>query len=172
MLHLFDVWTNVLARGNACRKRQGHPGVGQGNILSVTLSPPSSSFYSQGLLWIFGYSAFSPWPGTNKYKPQNLCRGSVSLSLSLLLFLLWLSLMLAKQRHQHVLAFPGVIYEVVRVEGDAAQTRFTCTRSQCWLCHVFIVEPRRPLQLLVNVSVFVFLSFGCLNHLFQIMLKI
>lgn len=26
----------------------------------------------------------------------------------------------------------------------------------CWLRHVFIVEPQRPLQLLVNVSVFLF----------------
>lgn len=99
----------VLAWGNACRKRQGHPGVGQGNILSVTLSLPSSSFYSQGLLWIFGYSAFSPWPSTNKYKPQNLCRGSLSLAASFMT--LWTTsffwdpcyTVLAKQRHQHVL---------------------------------------------------------------------
>lgn len=168
MLHLFDVWTNVLARGNARRKRQGHPGVGQGNILSVTLSPPSSSFYSQGLLWIFGYSAFSPWPGTNKYKPQNLCRGSLSLSLALSLMAFSY---VSQTKTSACSCVPGVIYEVVRVEGNAAQTRFTCTRSLCWLCHVFIVEPRRPLQLLVNVSVF-FIFFFFFNNLFQFMLKI
>lgn len=57
------------------RRRQGHPGVRQHNILSVTLSSPSSSFSRQGLLGIFGYLAFFSWPSTNKYKLWNLYRG-------------------------------------------------------------------------------------------------
>lgn len=57
------------------KRRQGHSGVSQCNILSVTLSPFPSAFHRLGLLWIFGYSAFSLWPSTNKYKLRNLYWG-------------------------------------------------------------------------------------------------
>lgn len=40
----------------------------------MTLSTPASSFHRPGLLWIFGYSAFSLWPSACKYKLQH-CRG-------------------------------------------------------------------------------------------------
>ncbi len=75
MLCLLYALTNKKAQGRAWRRGQGHPGVSQRNILSVTLSPPPSSFRRRSLLWIFGYLAFSPWPSTNKFKLRNLYGG-------------------------------------------------------------------------------------------------
>lgn len=66
-------WTDGQT-GQSWEEKTRPLGVSQGNILSVTLSTPASSFHRQGLLWIFGYSAFSLWPSTCKYKLQH-CRG-------------------------------------------------------------------------------------------------
>lgn len=117
-------WTSVLnALSSGCndkwigqrKRREGHSEISLRNILSVTLSPPPSSLHRLGLLWLFGYSAFSPWPITNKYKLLNLYRGLSYDYLHHFLFLILHSHGVGQTKTSTSPCIQGVIYEVLTV---------------------------------------------------------